>query len=150
MPKHTIESLFIRFRDHQDLGALTEVHDRTAPQLLALARRLAVSGVPPEDLLQDTFLAAIERPDAWDSSRPLVPWLLGILAHRAHTARIKAGRTPNPDRLPERTVATPDALTQASEFQAHVSGAIAGLPPLLRDAVHGSLVDGKRPSQMAV
>ncbi|MCP5024214.1 MAG: hypothetical protein GY930_20895, partial [bacterium] len=46
--------------------------------------------------------------------------------------------------------ATPDALTQASEFQAHVSGAIAGLPPLLRDAVHGSLVDGKRPSQMAV
>ncbi len=150
MSKHTIEKLFLQFRDRQDLPALAKVYDRTAPQLLALARRLAGPGVQAEDLLQDTFLAAIERPDAWDSSRPLVPWLLGILAHRAHTARHKVGRTPDPDRLPDRTVATPDALTQASEFQANVSRAIAGLPPLLRDAVHGSLVDGKRPSQMAV
>ena len=52
--------LFLRWRDRGDAAALAELFDRTAPELLRLALHLCRHAVDAEDVLQATFLAAIE------------------------------------------------------------------------------------------
>ena len=143
-----LETLFLRYRDQHDLTALAQVFDRTAPQLLALARRL--SGGLAEDLVQETFLAVIENSGAWDGRKPLVPWLLGILTHRAQRAWAKEGRTIDSERLTVREVEQPDEALAASELHAQVEHALKDLTPALQQAVRGSLYDGKSPTQLAV
>ncbi|MCP5022706.1 MAG: RNA polymerase sigma factor, partial [bacterium] len=147
MAKTPLETLFLRYRDQHDLTALAQVFDRTAPQLLALARRL--SGGLAEDLVQETFLAVIENSGAWDGRKPLVPWLLGILTHRAQRAWAKEGRSIDPERLVVREVEQPDEALTASELHAQVEHALKDLTPALQQAVRGSLFDGKSPTQLA-
>ncbi len=148
MAKTPLETLFLRYRDQHDLTALAQVFDRTAPQLLALARRL--SGGLAEDLVQETFLAVIENSGAWDGRKPLVPWLLGILTHRAQRTWAKEGRSIDPERLVVREVEQPDEALAASELHAQVEHALKDLTPALQQAVRGSLFDGKSPTQLAV
>ncbi|MCP5024390.1 MAG: sigma-70 family RNA polymerase sigma factor, partial [bacterium] len=141
-------TLFLRYRDQHDLTALAQVFDRTAPQLFALARRL--SGRGAEDLVQETFLAVIEKSAAWDDRKPLVPWLLGILTHRAQRVWAKEGRRIDSGRLVVREVEQPDEALAASELHAQVEHALKDLTPALQQAVRGSLFDGKSPTQLAV
>ncbi|MCP5020879.1 MAG: sigma-70 family RNA polymerase sigma factor, partial [bacterium] len=143
-----LEDLFLRYRSDNDLHALGQVFDRTAPHLLSLARRLA--GKQADDVLQDTFLAAIENSTAWDAERPLVPWLMGILTHRAQRTWKETGRKPDPNRLPESEVQTPDNLVMAKEFQASLKEALESLSPVLRQTVNASLFEGQTPTQLAV
>ncbi|MFT5198074.1 MAG: RNA polymerase sigma-70 factor (ECF subfamily) [Planctomycetota bacterium] len=148
MSKTTPESLFQRYRDQNDLEALAAVFDRTAPHLLAIARRLDQEHA--DDLLQETFLAAIQNAAAWDAGRPLTPWLLGILTRRAQRSWESKQRTPDPHRVPERTVEAPEAPPMAREFQASLEQAVSELAPPLRQAVEACLINGDSPSQLAV
>jgi DNA-directed RNA polymerase specialized sigma24 family protein len=86
MTPRPLEQCFARFRDAHDLDALAEVFDRTAPRLLDVARHLARGRGEAEDLVQATFLAALEHPERFDEGRELVPWLLGILANHVKRA----------------------------------------------------------------
>ena len=83
-PQAGPEAEFERFRATGDAQALGYVFDELSPRLLTLAGRLAKNAVDAEDLLQSTFLKAIEHRDRWDAGRPLLPWLAGILHHRAY------------------------------------------------------------------
>ena len=56
-----LEDLFERFRSRGDVGALAEVFDRAAPKLYAVARHLAREEGEAEDLVQASFLTALER-----------------------------------------------------------------------------------------
>lgn len=143
-----LEDLFLRYRSDNDLQALGQVFDRTAPHLLSLAHRLA--GKQADDVLQDTFLAAIENSAAWNAERPLVPWLMGILTHRAQRTWKEASRQPDFERLPETEVRTPDSLVMAKEFQASLKQALESLSPVLRQTVNASLFEGQTPTQLAV
>src|SRR5687768_7797638 len=78
-----LESLFDRFRHHGDVAALTRVFDAAAPELIAVARWMTRHASGAEDLVQQTFLTAIERRESFDSRRNLLPWMLGILASHA-------------------------------------------------------------------
>src|SRR5436190_8460416 len=82
-----LSRLFERYRSGHDLAALAEVFDRVSPDLLRVARHVAGRGVEPEDLIQATFLAAIERAETFDAERPLLPWLLGILVNQSRRVR---------------------------------------------------------------
>ena len=68
--------LFDRYRARGDAEALARVFDEVAPSLLKVARHIDGRGSEAEDLVQTTFLVAIERAPAFDASRPLVPWLI--------------------------------------------------------------------------
>ena len=82
------ETMFRRYRDQGDPAALAAVFDQTAPRLLLLAAHVTPDAAAAEDLLQETFLAAMEAAPRWDDNRPLLPWLAGILRHKAmHLAR---------------------------------------------------------------
>ena len=53
-----LETLFQRFRDEDDVGALARLFDRTAPELYSVARHL-VGTADLDDLVQTTYLHAM-------------------------------------------------------------------------------------------
>ena len=87
------ETLFARFRATGDPAALAGVFDQLAPQLLLVAAHLLRDG-SAEDLVQATFLDAIQHAQRWDPSRKLAPWLVGMLGNHLHEARRQQRRTP--------------------------------------------------------
>ena len=103
----SLESQFARFARRADAGALSSVFDRTAPTLLRLAIHLCGDATEAEDLVQATFVVAIEQAQTYDPGRPLLPWLTGILAKKARLAARASARTPDPSRL--RRKPAPDA-----------------------------------------
>src|SRR5258705_13662461 len=123
-----LEELFDRYRKAGDLAALAEVFDRTADQLLKVAWHLSHDEAQAEDLVQSTFLAAIEHPERFDASREFVPWLVGILTNKAQVARALAARTPDPERLPKRSAEDPVADTGRRGLLAKLQGALGRGP----------------------
>jgi RNA polymerase sigma factor (sigma-70 family) len=88
--------LYLRFRDRRDGRALARLFDRAAPELLAVAVHLAPDVASAEDLVQATFVAAIEGAERFDAAREVKPWLFGILAREAAKARRRAARVVDP------------------------------------------------------
>ena len=86
-----LAQLFERFRTRGDLRALGAVFDELAPRLLPIALHLC-DPADAEDVLQQTFLLAIERADSFDATRRLEPWLAGLLTNIARNARRAAQR----------------------------------------------------------
>lgn len=94
-----LAALFERFRRHADAAALGEVFDRTAPRLLALALHLCGDEAAAEDAVQQAFLQAMRHADQFEGTRPLLPWLLGLLGNavrnqRRHEAQRRAEPLP--------------------------------------------------------
>ena len=83
----TVEQLFARFASQGDVDALSEVFDRTAPALLRLSVQICGREAEAEDLLQATFLVAIEKARAFDPARSLTAWLVGILQKQGKSLR---------------------------------------------------------------
>ena len=82
-----LESLFERYARRGDVGALEQVFDGAAPELLRIALHLSHDATQAEDLVQATFVRAIENAARFEPGRALLPWLIGILAHEAARAR---------------------------------------------------------------
>ncbi len=80
-----LETQYQRYVDEGDAVALERLVIRCRPVLLRLARRLGHVPEDSEDLVQETLITAFERAHRYDRSRPLLPWLKGILTHRAAT-----------------------------------------------------------------
>lgn len=117
--------LFARFRDRADVGALGELYDRTAAELLRVAFHLVRDPARAEDLVQQTFVAAIEGAARFDATRAVRAWLLGILANQARKLQRAEARVP-----PGGSEASIDplAVAQTEEFTAQVDAAISTLP----------------------
>jgi RNA polymerase sigma-70 factor (ECF subfamily) len=142
------EELFERFRAG-DAAALGELFDLVAPSLLRIAIHLAKDPAQAEDLLQSTFLTAIEARGQWDGRRPIVPWLCGILQNRARSARRREARELPPLRLGEATAADPAEVAESKEFSAAVDKAIGDLPPHYRIVLRLHLRYGHAPAEIA-
>lgn len=95
-----LAALAVRYRAKRDPRLLGEIFDGTAPELFRLALAWCPDAASAEDALQETFLAAFTALDAYDASRPLAPFLAGILRNKAEKIRRRAGRRPDPQRLP--------------------------------------------------
>ena len=67
----SLEDCFADYARTANSDVLGEVFDRTAPRLLRTALHLTRDAAQAEDVLQATFLTAIEKAYSWDSSRPL-------------------------------------------------------------------------------
>ncbi len=78
-----LEHDFAAWTEHRDLAALTRVFDATAGRLLLLATHITTPQSAPEDLVQATFMTAMEKSATWDRSRPIWPWLATILQNKA-------------------------------------------------------------------
>jgi RNA polymerase sigma-70 factor (ECF subfamily) len=144
-----LDRWFARFRARGDAKALAKVFDATAPELYRIATHLAKDLHAAEDLVQSTFLAAIEGRESWDESREVMAWLVGILARQAAYERRRRARTLEPDRLEQREVPEPGERLEAQELSAELTRAIDGIPALCREVLLEHLKQGKTPQEIA-
>jgi RNA polymerase sigma factor (sigma-70 family) len=131
------ESRFLRFRQHGDAGALAAVFDATAAELGRVASYLAGDRQRAEDLLQATWLSAMTGAERWDASRPLLPWLLGILANHARNLRRANRREVTGSAALEALLAKDDPLRGSvdGEFADLLQQALAQLPAPFKEVV---------------
>ncbi|MFT7676682.1 MAG: RNA polymerase sigma-70 factor (ECF subfamily) [Planctomycetota bacterium] len=114
-----------------------------------------------EDLVQDTFLLAIERMDSFDGRSSLHTWLCGIAKNLLRSERRKRRPMAMADLLdqaePEidRILAEieseplPEALVEAEETRVLVGAALSSLPPDYRDALIARYVNGQSVPEFA-
>ena len=84
---NSLDRDFARFVDTGEPAALGRVYDASAAELLALATRLVGNPVEAEDLVQATFVAAIESASSFARGSRVMPWLVGILNNRVREFR---------------------------------------------------------------
>ena len=149
MARTSLDRHFEAFRASGDMLALAEVFDEVAPELLRVARHLASPSVEAHDLVQTTFLVAIQRVGAWDPERPVKQWLLGILAKEAAYERRRGARVVEPDRLDERSPEGPVVAASDHEFARALDRALDELPEKYREVVRPVLVEGMSPRDVA-
>ena len=124
MGRDPLDRLFRRFRERGDVSALAEIFDQVAPEMLRVARHVAPRSVEAQDLVQTTFLVAIERADSYDPTRPVKSWLLGILTKEAAYERRKDARAVEPDRLEQREAHEPGESAADHELHEAVNEAL--------------------------
>jgi RNA polymerase sigma-70 factor (ECF subfamily) len=142
--------LFDRYRREGDLSALAKLFDAISPEMMRVARHVAGRGVDPEDVVQSTFLASIERSESYDADRPLMPWLMGILINQArlmNRRRATRHEESGAEELPADSHEPDDA--EALEVQTAVARALADLPPTYREVLVAHLAEGKPPHEIA-
>ncbi|MCC7062200.1 MAG: sigma-70 family RNA polymerase sigma factor, partial [Planctomycetes bacterium] len=120
------EAAYAEYRRTRGPRAMAEVFDLTAGELLLLARRLARDAATAEDLVQQTFVRAIERAEQFDPARRLLPWLTTILANEARMLRRRG--EPDPARIRQREVAEPPEEAARHEMARAMDAAFAELP----------------------
>src|SRR5690606_26639312 len=86
-PVNSLDRDFACFVRTGEPAALGRVYDATASELLALATRLVGHPVEAEDLVQATFVAAIESANSFALGSRVMPWLVGILNNRVRQFR---------------------------------------------------------------
>lgn len=136
------DDLFIRFRDGREAAALAKVFDLLAPELLRIARHLSGRVDEAEDLVQQTFLVAIERAGTWDASLGLFPWLIGILTNQARLRRRSAARAVDPQRLATPPSEPPDATAERAELTTAIARAVEELGEVYQGVLHLHLFHG--------
>jgi RNA polymerase sigma factor (sigma-70 family) len=150
MPLRTLERRFDRFRRTGDPAALAQVFDATAPEVLRVAHHLTRDASAAEDLLQRTFVTAIERAPTWDASRRLLPWLLGILANHAKEAARHAARPLDARRLPANGPAAPAEVAERRELAGAAERAIDALADPARSVLVLRYRHGLEPAEIAL
>lgn len=149
----TPEQIFERFQQNGNPADLAKVFDATAPQLLLLAAHVSPDGGAAEDLLQETFLVAMEKAEQWHATRPLLPWLAGILRHRAQDLARKLRLRRPAAELPDVVVAAegvgPLSEAESNELLRRVQQALDALESPFREALVLRLVHGLQPTEIA-
>jgi RNA polymerase sigma-70 factor (ECF subfamily) len=138
----TAEDLFLQFRERREPSLLGAVFDLVSDELFGVAMHVCSSHADAEDLVQATFLVAMERADRYQPGRPLRPWLLGILHQEAKASRRRARRAPDAERLTPSPSPAPRPLQSAldAEAMASVSDALAGVQEPYREVVELHLI----------
>ena len=149
MRERRLRKLFLRFRQDADVDALTEVFNETAPVLMSLARHLVGASGDAEDVVQATFLTAIEQAEKYDPDHPLKPWLTGILVRKARRSNERRARTLELGRVELPPQADPAQRASLAEFTEALKRALAGLPPRYRSVLQPFLQDGEQPRDIA-
>jgi RNA polymerase sigma factor (sigma-70 family) len=141
------EAAYERFRRTRGPLAMAEVFDLTAPELLSFARRFAGGAAAAEDLVQQTFVRAIERAEQFDPARRLLPWLMAILANEARMERRRA--EPDPARVAARAAEEPPHEAVRGETRRAVDAALAALPAEQREVITLRHLHGLPPRRIA-
>jgi len=95
---YTDEELFRKFRVSGDNAAMAELTERHHDRLLAMAKRLLFPDSDrrhkAEDVVQDAFIIAMTRCDAFDDNCQFAPWINGIVFHECSNERRRSRRRP--------------------------------------------------------
>jgi len=143
-----------------DRAAFADLIDRHGGALLRLARTFLKNEAVAEEVVQDTWLAALDGLDGFEARSSLRTWLFTILANKARTRAVREGRSvpwsalsgdgeDGPAVDPELFQADghwneapgrwaeedPERLALGAETRAAIERAIASLPELQRSVI---------------
>ncbi|MEZ6036027.1 MAG: sigma-70 family RNA polymerase sigma factor [Planctomycetota bacterium] len=148
-----IDAEFARFQRDGAPEALAAVFDATAPRLLLVAMHLCRDAQTAEDLVQTVFLQAMRDASSYDPARPVLPWLLKMLEHRAADRRDRAfvRRERGGIDLSQTVGGAADPAREAAgrELREQFAAALDALPPSHREVVTLRLVHGLRAVDIA-
>jgi len=131
----------VRRGDAQAFDLLVRRHDRRA---FSLAFRLLSHREDAEDVVQESFIAALEALDRFDATRPFGPWFYRIVVNRslnARKARSRRSMEAIPEDSPART-ASPERAVEAREARLKVVVALASLTERQRAVVEMIELEG--------
>src|SRR5690606_30847448 len=125
-------------------------------RLALLARHLVPGDASAdEDLVQGTFLVAIRSAPRFTPGRPVLPWLVTILARRAANLRRDRGRRTRRIAGDDAVLAElcadgpdPARLAADAEAAAEVASAVERLEPPYREVVALRLIHGLGPGEI--
>lgn len=135
-----IDDLFARFCRTGSPDALAAVFDLGAPELHRVARYLVGRADAADDLVQETFLVAIEQRGRFEPGRRVLPWLLGVLANLAR--RRRRGESAGGVERAMPGVEDPVAVASAREVQETLRSSVRALPEPYRGVLRRHIEDG--------
>ena len=144
----------IRQGDREAFGELVRRYQRKA---YAVAWRLLGNQHDAEDVVQESFMAALDAIDDFESGRPFGPWLNRIVANRSHNARDRR-RVRHADQLSDDIIAgasgaarwpPADAEVERDETARQVRAALEGLSERQRTVIQLYELDGFTTAEIA-
>ena len=138
----------IRQGDREAFGELVRRYQRKA---YAVARRLLGNQHDAEDVVQESFMAALDAIDDFESGRPFGPWLNRIVANRSHNARDRR-RLRQVDQLGDDVPGSDsaaDADVERDETARQVRAALEGLSERQRTVIQLYELDGFTTAEIA-
>ncbi len=120
-----------------DSAAFDTLVTRHMQRAFAVAMRLLDQREDAEDLVQDAFIAALEKIDTYDSEREFAPWFYRILVNRCLNARKSRSRRSTLEIGDDAASggASPLLETERSELRTHLKKALDVLPERQRTIV---------------
>lgn len=138
----------VRVGDGLAFDALVTRYMRRA---FSVAYRVLGHKEDAEDLVQDAFIAALQRIDTFEAGRPFGPWFFRILVNRGLNAR-KSRALRTTEAIPEAaasTFASPDREAERGELRVRLRGAMDGLPERQRMIVELFELEGFSGTEIA-
>ena len=120
-----------------------------APWVRNLARSLVVDQSAADDLVQDTWAAALQRPP--DSGAPLRGWLATVLRRQARQGRRQAARRQRREQRVARPEAEPPTsdIVERAALHGDIVQAVLALHEPYRTAILMRFFDGHPPREIA-
>lgn len=142
MTKDQADRAFHDYRSSGDPSDLAVVFDATAAELLAVAEHLVRDPGHAEDLVQQTFLTAIEIAPRFRSGARVRPWLVGILHNHARRLRAPRGSAKASAQASEPpTPRQPDDVAASRETRESIVAALAHVPRPYREVLELRLLE---------
>jgi len=113
-----------------DAAAFETLVTRYMRRAFAVAYRLMGQKEDAEDLVQETYMAVLQRIGTFEPGRPFAPWFFRILVNRGLNAR-KARSLRAVDQIPDGTAAhgpTPEREAERTELRERLRRAMDALP----------------------
>lgn len=123
-----LDRLFVRYRTADDGRALARVFDLVATDLYRFALHFCRDLHEAEDLVQATFLVAIERRDGYEPRGRFFSWLAGILVNEHRRRRQRDRRPLDADRLARPAESEPIDRLADEETNIRLGEALASIP----------------------
>ncbi len=113
-----------------DGAAFETLVTRYMRRAFAVAYRVMGQKEDAEDLVQEAFMAVLQRIGTFEAGRPFAPWFFRILVNRGLNAR-KARSLRSVDQIPDATPAhgpTPEREAERGELRDRLRSAMRALP----------------------
>jgi RNA polymerase sigma-70 factor, ECF subfamily len=138
----------VRVGDQDAFSALVARHMERA---FRIAFRLMGHREDAEDLVQESFLAVLEKIDTFESGRPFTPWFNRIVVNRGLNAR-EARSVRRMEQIPESAAAegnSPALHAERVDLRERIDAAIAALPDRQRAIVQLFELEGFTGAEIA-
>lgn len=142
------DTAFRRFLQTGDPAAIADLFDLAAGDLHRTALHLVGDDATAHDLVQITFLVALQR-RGFDATRPVLPWLAGILRHQAAMVHRRRAQRLDRTRLAAEPSEDPAQRAEELELVDEIEAALARLPGSLRPVVRLHVLHGLAASAIA-